>query len=140
MTVRTGGCLCGAVRYQVEGEPTNTGVCHCRTCQKAASAPSLPFAGFPAAPFTVTKGTPAGNCSSPHVTRPICPRCGSPLTDRSDAELDTVDVMTCSLDDPGALPPSFHVWVSHKPSWDHVPDDLPASVTTRAAGTLAGQL
>lgn len=129
-----GGCLCGAVRYQVEGEALSSGICHCRTCRKAGSAPTLPFVSFPAAGFAITEGAPAVFHSSPHVTRSFCSRCGSPLTYRSSDHPDSIDVMTCSLDDPEAVPPSFHVWTSHKIEWAAICDDLPAYSTTRKAG------
>ena len=60
-----------------------------------------------------------------------------PLTYRNDAEPGSVDVMTCSLDDPGAFPPGFHVWVGDKPAWERVADGLPVYETTRAAGERA---
>lgn len=135
--MRQGGCLCGAVRYRVEGEPIGSGVCHCRSCRRAASAPSLPFATFPAGAFAFTRGEPAEFHSSPSVTRGFCRRCGSPLTYRDDAEPDHIDVMTCSLDDPEALAPGFHVWVGHKLAWERVAAGLPAYETTRAAGERA---
>ena len=135
--MRQGGCLCGAVRYRVAGEPISSGLCHCRTCRRVSSAPVLPFVVFPVAAFTILQGTPTTFRSSPRVTRSFCGRCGSPLTYRNDAEPDSVDVMTCSLDAPGAFPPGFHVWVSHKPEWEHISDGLPAYATTRAAGDLA---
>jgi len=132
--MRQGGCLCGAVRYRVEGEPLSNGICHCRTCRRTASAPALPFAAFPVGALAFTQGEPLEFRSSPSATRGFCGRCGSPLTYRNDAEPDSIDVMTCSLDDAGALAPSFHVWVGHKLAWEHVADGLPAYETTRAAG------
>jgi len=132
--MRQGGCLCGATRYQLEGEPISSGICHCRTCRKIASAPMLPFVVFPASALTFVQGKPVDFRSSPPVTRSFCSRCGSPLTYRTDEEPDCVDVMTCSLDDPEAFPPSFHVWASHKLSWELIADGLSAYRTTRAAG------
>ena len=132
--MRQGGCLCGVVRYQVEGEPISNGICHCRTCRKAASAPVSPFAVFPAEALTFTQGRPVEFRSSPYVTRSFCGHCGSPLTYRTDEVSGRIDVMTCSLDDPEALPPSFHVWVGHKLAWEHVADGLPAYVTSQTAG------
>jgi hypothetical protein len=134
--MREGGCLCGAARYRVEGEPNASGICHCRTCRKAASAPTLPFVVFPADRFAVTRGEPAEFRSSPHVVRGFCGRCGSPLTYRSDDEPGSIDVMTCSLDDSEAFPPAFHVWTSHELAWERGADGLPAYATTRTAGEL----
>src|SRR5918911_716294 len=132
--MQQGGCLCGAVRYRVEGEPIASGICHCRTCRKTASAPTLPFVVFPADAFAFTQGEPAQFRSSPRVTRTFCGHCGSPLTYRNDDAPDRIDIMTCSLDDPEAFPPGFHVWVSHRLAWERIADELPVYQTTRTAG------
>ena len=132
--MQEGGCLCGAVRYRVEGEPLSSGICHCETCRWAASAPSLPFAVFPADRFAITKGQPAKFHSSPRVTRSFCGLCGSPLTYDNADEPDTIDVMTCSLDAPDAFPPTHHVWVSEKIAWETIADGLPTHATSSQAG------
>jgi len=126
-----GGCLCGAVRYAAEGEPINSGVCHCETCRRTASAPGLPFVGVPSAGFRFTRGAPVDYASSPGVTRSFCGTCGSPLTYRRDDTPAELDVMTVSLDDPSAAPPTFHVWTSEALDWDHLAGDLPAYPRTR---------
>ncbi len=133
-TMRDGGCLCRAVRYRVEGEPDTSGICHCETCRRAASAPTLPFAVFSCNRFTFSKGQPAEYNSSPKVTRTFCGKCGSPLTYRTADVLDRIDVMICSLDDPGLIIPSFHVWLREKVVWTQVSDGLPAYPASRSAG------
>ena len=122
----TGGCLCGAVRFAAVGVPMNSGICHCRSCRKTASAPGLPFLGFPAAGFRFTQGEPTELRSSPGVVRSFCGRCGSPLTYRQVDQPETLDIMTCSLDDPEAVAPTFHVWMEENPAWSVVADGLPA--------------
>ncbi len=126
-----GGCLCGAVRYVVEGEPLNSGICHCETCRRVASSPGLPFLGVPARAFRLTRGTLVDHVSSPGVTRSFCGRCGSPLTYRRADVPDELDVMTVSLDDPAAVPPTFRVWTSEALAWDRLPGDLPAHPRSR---------
>jgi hypothetical protein len=121
-----GGCGCGAVRYRAEGPPLNSGICHCESCRRAASAPRVPFVGVPAAGFRFTKGAPVDYASSPGVVRSFCGRCGSPLTYRRDDAPDALDVMTASLDDPGAVPPTVHLWTSEALPWDRLAGDLPA--------------
>ena len=79
-----GGCLCGAVRYRVRGSTVASGICHCRSCRKTASAPTLPFATFPTAAFEITHGALTDFRSSAEVTRSFCGRCGSPLAYRHD--------------------------------------------------------
>ena len=130
-TVLEGGCLCRAVRYKVTGPALDAGSCHCRSCRKASSAPELPYAQFALSHFEITSGWPAQFHSSPEVTRSFCRHCGSPLTYRHAGRPDRVDIMTCSLDDPDALPPGYHVWTSHKPRWAVIDDRLPAFETTR---------
>jgi hypothetical protein len=125
-----GGCLCGAVRYRVHGEPLVSAVCHCRTCRKTASAPTLPFLTFSTRQLVFMRGTVADFHSSSGVTRSFCGRCGSPLTYRNDNETELIDVMTCTLDDPEAFPPAYHVWVSHKLTWVRLADGLPTYDTT----------
>ena len=129
--VLEGGCLCGAIRYKVTGPPRDSGSCHCRSCRKASSAPELPYAQFDLSAYAITRGWPAQYHSSPEVTRSFCGHCGSPLTYRHASQPDRLDIMTCSLDDPDALPPAYHVWLSHKPVWAVVDDRLPAFETVR---------
>lgn len=119
-----GGWLCGAVRYIVEGEPTSSGICHCETCRRAASAPQLPFFGARSGDFRYTSGVAVDYRSSPGVTRSFCGRCGSPLTYRRDDAPGELDVMTVSLDKPDAIPPTFRVWTSEALDWDCWGGDL----------------
>lgn len=120
-----GGCLCGAVRYVADSAPINSGICHCETCRRVASAPRLAFVGVASAGFRFTQGMPADYVSSPGVTRSFCGRCGSPLTYRREDTPGELDVMTVSLDS-GAIPPTHHVWMSEALDWDRLAGDLPA--------------
>jgi hypothetical protein len=130
-TMLEGGCLCGAIRFKVIGPTLDRGSCHCRSCRKASSAPELPYAQFAVSDFVITHGWPAQYHSSAEVMRSFCRHCGSPLTYRHAGRPDRLDIMTCSLDDPDALPPAYHVWTSHKPRWAVIDDRLPAFETTR---------
>jgi hypothetical protein len=127
-----GGCLCGAIRYRVSGQPGVSGICHCRSCRRAASAASLPFVTFQSNQFELICGRPADFHSSPPVMRSFCGRCGLPLTYRHADHPDKVDIMTCSLDEPEIFPPSLHVWTAHKLRWDIVADGLPVHAEFQA--------
>jgi hypothetical protein len=120
-----GGCICGAVRYEAEGPPTNTMVCHCRTCRRVAGAPVVAWVTFPVEKFRLVAGEPAAFNSSAPVKRTFCIACGTPLTYRHADSPDTVDVTTCSLDNPDAFPPTHHSWLSHDLAWVRFADGLP---------------
>lgn len=120
-----GGCLCGAVRYCVTGEPIARSLCHCRTCRLAAGAPSVAWVVLRSRDFMFSAGEPAPFRSSPGVIRTFCSRCGTSLTYQRDAEQDTIDVTTASLDCPDDFAPTREIWIAHKLAWESLNDTLP---------------
>ncbi len=123
--VHEGGCACGAVRYRVSGTPSNSMICHCRSCRRAAAAPVVPWLTFPKAAFVYTCGMPTAFHSSEPVTRSFCPVCGTPLTYEHRDNAATIDITTCSLDDPEAFAPTHHSWLSDDLSWVRFGDGRP---------------
>ena len=120
-----GGCICGAVRYEAGGAPTNTMICHCRTCRRVAAAPVVAWVTYPRESFRFVKGEPASFHSTAPVTRTFCRDCGTPLTYRHADSPETVDVTTCSLDAPESFPPTHHSWLDHDLPWVRFGDGLP---------------
>lgn len=120
-----GGCLCGEVRYRIQGEPLASGTCQCRSCRKASGSAIVPWLHLDAARLAFVAGTPVAFTSSPGVTRTFCGRCGTPLTYRTTQYRSTIDVTTASLDDPELFPPIAHVWTSHRLGWLKLADGLP---------------
>src|SRR5689334_8632904 len=53
----TGGCLCGAIRYEVSAEPIMMFNCHCRDCQRSTGGAFTPVVYVPAKAFKITKGS-----------------------------------------------------------------------------------
>lgn len=131
--VNEGGCACGAVRYELRGQPTNSMLCHCQTCRKAAGAPIVAWLTVAVEQFCIVRGTPAEYSSSAQVVRTFCSACGTPLTYVHADRPAEVDVTTCSLDDPETFPPTHHSWVRDSPRWLHCNDGLPAHSTTSQA-------
>ena len=123
--VAEGGCVCGAIRYRVSGAPTNTMICHCRSCRRVAAAPVVAWLTFPAAQFEILRGHPSAFRSSDPVCRTFCAACGTPLTYEHSDNPDSIDITTCSLDDPERFPPTHHSWLSHDLDWVRFGDDLP---------------
>ncbi len=120
-----GGCLCGAVRYSVSGEPVDCGYCHCRICQRASGAPMVAWATFAVDRLTITAGEPRAYASSAHALRQFCARCGTPISFRSQHNRAHVDITIASLDDPSALPPQYHIWTMSQIPWLQTDDRLP---------------
>ena len=112
-----GGCLCGAVRYRLNGAPQATSLCHCDSCRRAAGGPSLAWAIFAEAEVEIVEGALAIYESSPGVERGFCARCGTALSYRRASRPGLFDVTTASLDDPEAFPPDKEIWVSERLSW-----------------------
>lgn len=120
-----GGCLCGAVRYRVEGPPLRVGLCHCRMCQRAAGAPVVAWGLWPADRFTWLQGKPQTFASSARGERSFCPRCGGSLTFVDPGEPAIVEVKLASLDDPVAFSPQEHIWTRSRVRWLELADRLP---------------
>ncbi|MFN2469680.1 MAG: GFA family protein [Gaiellaceae bacterium] len=110
--IRTGGCLCGDVRYRVRGEPVHVGRCHCADCRKESGSAFTVYGQWPIDAFELT-----GDIASYHG-RGFCPRCGSRLLDPPDAEDTLVEIRIGSLDDaPSGLKPEAEVWVKRREPW-----------------------
>lgn len=123
--VRTGGCFCGAVRYQVTGPPLYLCVCHCDSCRRASGGAMVPWGTWPKVRFAVRAGTLSFHESSEGVTRGHCARCGTSISYATTRRADEIDVTLASLGDPTDLSPTAHIWVSDKLPWVILNDGLP---------------
>ena len=118
-----GGCLCGAMRYRLDGPPLHADYCHCRICQRAGGAPVVAWGTWPAERLTWLAGEPRTFASSANGRRSFCPECGTPLTFVDDPAL--VDVTLASLDEPAAFAPEYHIWTMSRVPWLDTRDELP---------------
>ena len=115
---RSGGCHCGAIRYDVDGEPQHVALCHCSDCRRSAGAPMVSWAAFTADALTVTQGQPITFNSSGAAMRSFCGTCGTGLFYRNaDMLPGIVDIQSVTLDDPEALPPDAHIQVAERLHW-----------------------
>jgi hypothetical protein len=109
--MRTGGCLCGAVRYRVDGEPTHVGRCHCADCRKESGSAFTIYGQWPLDAFELE-----GELAS-YEGRGFCAHCGSRIADVYD---DGVEIRLGSLDDaPFDLKPEAEVWIKRREPWLH---------------------
>jgi len=127
MAGRTGGCLCGAVRYRLASEPFDTGWCHCRLCQRASGSPGLVFSTVPADDFVVEQGADRIGLvrSSDFGRRQFCTACGTPLTMKVDHQPETIDFTVATLDHPEDMVPGFHIFHQEAIGWAETADGLP---------------
>jgi hypothetical protein len=136
MDIAEGGCFCAAVRYRISGAPRATSLCHCNSCRRTSGAPSVAWVVLRATDFAFVAGQPVAFCSSSHVVRTFCGKCGTPLTYQHDESPGTIDVTTSTFDFPERFAPTREVWLEHKLPWVAVNKALqffPQSSTQMAA-------
>jgi hypothetical protein len=122
----SGGCHCGAVRYEVEGDALTHALCHCSDCRRHAGAPMVGWTMYPASALTVTRGLPKVYASSTHGRRHFCADCGTGLFYcNADALPGIVDVQSATNDDPDAVPARAHIQVAERISWMEGAHELP---------------
>ena len=121
----TGGCLCGAVRYEASGEPLNVRICHCRLCRKATGQAFFARAMFPSDSVRIEGGT-AGFKSSEDLERRFCPKCGTGLFAQRRSRPDAISITLGSFDEPDALKPEIQIWTSQRIGWVEALDEIPS--------------
>ena len=125
----TGGCLCGAVRYESSQLPDRSACCHCRICQKSLGAPFVHVVFFSSDAFQYTSGEPTFYKSSDILDRGFCAECGTPLIHRYSPEIPNwggwIGVTGATLDDPNEFPPNAHSGVESQLRWLKLADGLP---------------
>jgi hypothetical protein len=119
-----GGCLCGAIRYRVEGSPSSVSICHCRSCRRASGAPAVGWFVVSRAQFKLLSGVLAICQSSKPVHRGFCRQCGTQLTYQHESAPDTIESTIASLDTPERLPPTKEIWLAEKLPWAAVNANL----------------
>ncbi len=129
-----GGCLCGAVRYEVKGKLRDVVNCHCQMCQRS-------HGGF--GPYTqaqmnnlrlIKESGLTWYQSSQIAQRGFCRTCGSNLFWRH-LDQTTIGIVAGTLDLPTGLKTMGHIFVAEKADFYHLDDDLP-----QFAGSSKGQL
>ena len=118
-----GGCLCGAIRYEVGEAPQSVYACHCRDCQRLTSSAFSMAIIVPERAFRLTRGDPRPlqriAASGRVAIRLVCPECGSWVcgTPRNG----TVRVRAGTLDDTSWLRPTAHFWTRSRQGWITLP-------------------
>lgn len=125
----TGGCYCGAVRYEANGDPMMKAQCHCRECQYITGGSPNVFVAMPVSGFSYTSGEPKGFTRTDlarAVTREFCANCGTHLATRPPG-FPAVIVKVGTLDDPSLFGgPDMAIFTMDKQSFHQIADGLPA--------------
>ena len=124
----TGGCQCGAVRYEFTARPDNPCICHCRMCQKQFGNFFGSFAGSHTGNFCITRGTLAVFESSDDAERGFCRDCGTPLTFKAKSR-QRISVAIGSLDRHTEMPPKFQYGAESREPWFGELEHLPGTCT-----------
>jgi hypothetical protein len=128
MSMRAGGCLCGGVRYEVQGPLAPIQLCHCGQCRKAqggAFGANVPVA---VANLRWRQGEALmrEHRASPGKRRVFCGTCGSPLFSQRDDARDVLRLRVGTLDGDGAgLEVGFHIQTASKAVWWVIEDERP---------------
>ena len=122
----TGGCRCGAIRYEAEGEVSHHALCHCNDCQMGSGAPMVAWIAFKTDNFRVLQGEPKSFTGTGKSIRHFCSHCGTPLFFFNEDMLPgIVDIQTVTLDDPDAHEPKAQVQVADRRKWMAKLDEMP---------------
>lgn len=123
----TGGCLCGAVRYEAKGPPRAMGLCYCTDCRKASGSGFIPFAVFAsealhiAGPL-ISYASPAENGSE--AIRNSCAVCASLVFGGPLGKTDSHTIYVGSADDSSWFEPTLAIFARNLPTWLVVPPEL----------------
>jgi hypothetical protein len=124
----SGGCACGAIRFECSAEPLVAFNCHCRDCQKATGGAFVSAVAVPVSALNIT-GQPKYHSvigeSGNTMNRGFCPACGSHVFANTSAAKDIIGIHFGSLDDPSRFQPAMDIWTSSALKWDHMNPALP---------------
>ena len=123
----TGGCLCGAVRFECDQPPVLARACWCRVCQYISSGNASINVVLRTEGLRIT-GELGEYCSTAdsgnRMRRRFCPKCGTPLFSESDARPGLMVVRAGALDDREIARPSGYIWTASAPSWAEIDPSL----------------
>ena len=137
----TGGCACGAIRYEITAMPLSLYACHCTDCQQrsgSAFALNMPLA---TASLKVTQGQPRGwrhvSPSGAAVVSRFCAECGCRIYGERAGRPETVNLRAGTLDDTSWLRPAAHFFTRSAQPWEIISSERAACFETEPDDTLS---
>jgi hypothetical protein len=121
----SGGCLCGAIRFEVSGPPLLAGYCHCTHCQKRTGTASSVNCRVARADFRLVSGAEQLRAYQPPVGRPklFCQTCGSALFSGDPFSDEQVAIRLGAFDEDPEIRPQYRQFVDSAAPWEPLPDD-----------------
>ncbi|MBK6696739.1 MAG: GFA family protein [Myxococcales bacterium] len=120
--MKSGGCLCGAVRYELRGASTSVTYCHCAMCRRWHGHVGA-YAAVDRTDLVIVQPLSLKwHASSPNVRRGFCAECGSSLF-FDDATDGKVGFCAGTLDEPTDLRSKAHIFVASKGDYYELGDD-----------------
>ena len=119
----TGGCACGAIRFEIASEPLFQNHCQCLDCQHKSGTGHGSYLTFPRGGVTQTGDATLWDIvgdSGNVKTRAFCPTCGSPVYMTFAAMPDVFTVHAASLDHPSRYKPQAITYAMRAHAWDHL--------------------
>jgi hypothetical protein len=119
----TGGCACGAIRYEISGEPLFQNHCQCRDCQRKSGTGHGSYLSFARAGVRLRGEARHWDLladSGITKTRAFCPACGSPVSMTFSNQPEVFTVHAASLDDPGRFRPQAVTYTVRGHAWDRL--------------------
>lgn len=123
----TGSCLCGGIRYEINGEIGPIIQCHCQRCRKANGSAFATNAVIQKADFKIIQGEHLLKKyqSSATTERCFCAECASPIISIKAETPDSYRLRIGTLDTPLVQKPTQHIFTAYKAEWDTICDGLP---------------
>ena len=131
-----GGCYCGEIRYEAEGDPLMQAQCHCRECQYITGGQPNMICAMPEAGFKFTKGEPKSfsrsDLDSP-VSRKFCSNCGTAIGTVAPGLPGAFIIKVGTMDDPSFFKPQVAIYTKDQQAFHHIADGVASFETVPGA-------
>ena len=121
----TGGCNCGAVRYEVTAPLLGASYCHCRRCQRRTGTAASCSAWPAASAFRIIAGQECLKAWTPSNgwEKWFCGVCGSSLFSRNPDDPEQIGLRMGTFDGDPVVRPRYRQFLASAAAWEPVPDD-----------------
>jgi len=122
-----GGCLCGAVQFEIQGTISDIVCCHCSRCRKVQGSAFATNGNVEGEKFVLTQGENKLSAyeSTKGQKKYFCKTCGSPIMSKSESAPGKVRVRLGTIDSDIVERPASHIFVGSKANWEEITGDLP---------------